>query len=130
MKGPGAAPSKYRCSINVFFLPQSSIGSLLKNQTDFLFSIERALREAKGVMGSPSGSDSKESTCNTGDPGLLLGLGRHPGEGKGNPLRYSCLGNSMYREAWWATVHWDRKQSDTTERLTLSHFPLQGPNSL
>ena len=80
------------------------------------------MREAKGVMGSPGGSDSKESTSNTGDPGSIPVLGRHPGEGNGNPLWYSCLGNSMHREAWRATVHWDHKQSDTTECLTLSHF--------
>ena len=33
------------------------------------------------------------------------GSGRSPGEGNGNPLQYSCLGNSMGRGAWWATVH-------------------------
>ena len=53
----------------------------------------------------PSGSDGKESTCNAGDPCLIPGLGRSPGEGKGNPLQYSCLGNPMDRGAWWATVH-------------------------
>ena len=37
--------------------------------------------------------------------GLILGLGRCPGEGNGNPLQYSCLGNLMDREAWQATVH-------------------------
>ena len=36
---------------------------------------------------------------------LIPGLGRSPGEGNGNPLQYSCLENSMDREAWWATVH-------------------------
>ena len=34
-----------------------------------------------------------------------LGLGRAPGEGNGNLLQYSCLENSMDREAWWATAH-------------------------
>ena len=53
----------------------------------------------------PSGSDGNESTCNAGDPCLIPGLGRSPGEGKGNPLQYSCLGNPMDRGAWWATVH-------------------------
>ena len=55
--------------------------------------------------GSPGGSDGKESACNAGDPGLIPGSGRSPGEGNGNPLQYSCLGNPMDREAWWATVH-------------------------
>ena len=41
----------------------------------------------------------------TRDSGSISGLGRHPGEGNGNPLQYSCLGNSMDRGAWRATVH-------------------------
>ena len=39
------------------------------------------------------------------DVGLIPGLGRSPGGGHGNPLQYSCLGNSLDRGAWWATVH-------------------------
>ena len=39
------------------------------------------------------------------DVGSISGLGRSPGEGNGNPLQYSCLGNPMDRGAWWATVH-------------------------
>ena len=39
------------------------------------------------------------------DVGLIPGLGRSPGEGNGNPLQYSCLGNPMDRRAWQATVH-------------------------
>ena len=47
------------------------------------------------------------SVCNAGDAGdmdSIPGLGRSPGEGHGNPLRYSCLENPMDREAWRATV--------------------------
>ena len=40
-----------------------------------------------------------------GDLNLIPGLGKSPGEGNGNPLHYSCLGNPMDRQAWWATVH-------------------------
>ena len=47
----------------------------------------------------------KEFACNAGDPGSIPGLGRCPGEGNGNPLQYSCLGNCMDRGAWQATVH-------------------------
>ena len=46
----------------------------------------------------PGISDTKESTCNAGDPGLIPGSGRSPAEGKGNPLQYSCLENSMKEE--------------------------------
>ena len=47
----------------------------------------------------------KESACNAEDPGSKPGLGRSSGEGNGNPLQYSCLGNPVDRGAWWATVH-------------------------
>ena len=43
----------------------------------------------------PCGSTGKESTCNVGDLGSIRGLGRSPGEGKGYPLQYSGLENSM-----------------------------------
>ena len=45
--------------------------------------------------GFPGDSAGKESTCNVGDLGLSPGLGRCPGEGKGYPLQYSGLENSM-----------------------------------
>ena len=48
---------------------------------------------------------SKESANNAADPGLILGSGRSPGEGNGDPLQYSCLENPMDRGAWRATVH-------------------------
>ena len=43
--------------------------------------------------------------ANAGDLGSILGSGRSPGEGSGNPSQYSCLENPMDRGAWWATVH-------------------------
>ena len=55
--------------------------------------------------GFPGGSDGKESTCNTGDLGLIPGLGRSPGGGHGNPLQYSYLENSRDRGTWRPTVH-------------------------
>ena len=58
-------------------------------------------------MGLPLWLSGKESTCNardTGDTGSILGPGRSPEEGNGNPLHYSCLGIPMYRGAWQATV--------------------------
>ena len=50
----------------------------------------------------------KNSLAYTGDikdTGLIPGSGRSPGEGTGNPLQYSCLGNLKDKEAWQATVH-------------------------
>ena len=46
----------------------------------------------------------KNLPANAGDMGSISGSGRLPGEGNGNPTRYSCLGNPMDREAWQATV--------------------------
>jgi len=63
----------------------------------------------------PGVSDDKESALSAGDPGLTPRSGRYPGEGDENPLQYSCLENSMDREAWWATVHGGRKGSDMAE---------------
>ena len=51
------------------------------------------------------GSDGKESACNAGDPGLIPGLERSPGEGNSNPHQYSCLENPVDRGAGGATVH-------------------------
>ena len=57
------------------------------------------------TLGFPDGSDGKESACNAGEPGLVPGWGRSPGEGHGHSLQFSCLENPMDRGAWWATVH-------------------------
>ena len=46
-------------------------------------------------MGFSGGSDAKESACNAGDLGSIPGLGRSPGDGKGYPLQYSSLENSV-----------------------------------
>ena len=67
-------------------------------------------------MGFPGGSDGKESACNKGDPGAILGLDRSPEEGNGTPLQYSCLKGSMDRETWWVIGH-DVAESDTIEQL-------------
>ena len=65
----------------------------------------RSLEDKHVFKGFPSGSDGKESACNTEDLGMMPGWGRSPGEGNGNPLQYSCLENSMDREDGQATVH-------------------------
>ena len=47
----------------------------------------------------------KNLPVNAGDAGLIPGSGRSPGEGNGNPVQYSCLGNAMDRGTRWAIVH-------------------------
>ena len=49
-------------------------------------------------MGFPGGSEVKASAWNAGDPSLIPGSGKYPGEGNGNPLQYSCLENPMEEE--------------------------------
>ena len=66
--------------------------------------------------GFPGGSDDKECTYCAGDLGSIPGSGRSPGEGKGYPLYYSYLENSMD-----CIVHGGHKESDTTERLIFYH---------
>ena len=63
------------------------------------FSVTECLVELK------FGSEGKESACNAGDLGSILGLGRSPGDGSSNPLQYSCLENPMDRGAWQTMVH-------------------------
>ena len=53
-------------------------------------------------------------SANAGDVGSIPGSGRSPGEGNGNPLLYSCLGNPRDRGAWQATIHGVTEESDMT----------------
>ena len=55
---------------------------------------------AFGFLFFPGSSDGKESACNAEDLGSIPGLGRSPGDGKGYPLQYYGLENSMDRGAW------------------------------
>ena len=64
--------------------------------------------------GFPGGTMVENPPANVGDVGSVPGSGRSPGEGNGNPLQYSCLGNPMDRGAWWTTVHEISKELDTT----------------
>ena len=69
--------------------------------TDCTFAQSTALTHCySNTQDSPGGSDGKVSVYSVGDPGSIPGLGRSPGEGKGNPLQYYCLENPMDRGAW------------------------------
>ena len=62
-------------------------------------------RWALSAEGLSCSSNGKESACDAGHQGSIPGSGRSSGEGSGLQLQYSCLWNSMDREAWWAIVH-------------------------
>ena len=66
----------------------------------------------KCFKGFPDDTVVMNPSASAGDAGLIPGLGRSPGEGNGNPLQYSCLGNPMDRGAWRATVRGVAKESD------------------
>ena len=73
-------------------------------------------------MGLPGGAVVKNLPANTGDArdtGSIPGSGRSPGVGNGNPLHYSCLGNSMDKGSWWTTVHGVAKSQ--TQLSTAAH---------
>ena len=74
------------------------------------------------IVSYAGGSDGKVSAYNVGDPGSILGLGRSPGEGNGNPLQYSCLENCMDGGAWWATVHGVAKSRTQLSDFTHTHM--------
>ena len=72
------------------------------------------------AFGLPWFSDGKESACNAGDPGLIPGSGRSPGERNGYPLQYSCLRRSHGQRRLAGYSPWGHKES---KQLTLSfHF--------
>ena len=73
-------------------------------------------------QGFPGGSHGKESACSEGDPGLIPGSGRSPGEGNGNPLQYSYLENPMDGGAWQAAVHRVAKSWTQLSDFTFSIF--------
>ena len=64
------------------------------------------------MLGLPGWLSGKESACNAREAGSIPGSGRSPGEGNGNPLQYSCLGNPMDKGAWLAAVHGVAKKSN------------------
>ena len=86
-----------------------------------LFEIIIILVNTNRKQGFPGGSAVKSPPAKAGDVGSTPGLRRILGEGNGNPLQYSSLGNPLDRGAWQATVHEVAKS-----RTGLSDFHLKG----
>ena len=97
-------------NLKIAFLSLCMINSLLLNLGP---------KREFSYLSFPGGSDGKVPACKVGDPGLIPGSGRSPGEGNGHPLQYSCLENSMDGGAWWPTV-----QGVTKSQTQLSNFTL------
>ena len=79
--------------------------TVIPNITEFfsprvLVQLPSKLRGTFYTSDFPDGSDGKASAYNAGDPGLIPGSRRSPGEGNGNPLQYSCLEDPMDGGAW------------------------------
>ena len=91
----------WRCSISICSAAQSGCCRLWELQG---YTWPIPLKGCFPLFGLPPGLSGKESSCNV-EVGSISGSGRAPGEGNGNPLQYSCLGNPMEREDWWTTVH-------------------------
>ena len=99
----------YRFSILcILYLTNIYWSDSAQDELDLIMNYHRDSINFQSILticrGFPGGSDSKESACCVGDPGSILGSGRSPGEGNGNPLQYSCLENPMDRGAWWVTT--------------------------
>ena len=81
--------------------------------------LEKEYTPHTSILGLPCGSSGKESACNAGDLGSIPGLGRAPGEGKGYPLQYSGLENSVNyivhgitkSQTWLSNFHFQSTQT-------------------
>ena len=73
------------------------------------------------VIHFPGGSEDKESTCKVGDSGSILGLGRSPEEGNGNPLQYSCLEDPLRQRSLVGYSPYSLTELDTIEWLRQTH---------
>ena len=80
------------------------LGGLFSQSTECLIWLF-VLNSSQGFPGGPVVKNLSGNARDSRDPGLSPRLGISSGEGNGNPLQYSCLGNPMDKGAWWATVH-------------------------
>ena len=100
---PESTPQKKSIKLKLRGILQNNFSALFKNVSVMKYK-ERprncsSLKETKETMVFPGGSVVKDLPVNAEDTGLIPGLGRSPGVGKGYPLQYSCLKNSVDRRA-------------------------------
>ena len=81
----------------------------------------------QSLWGFPGGSVVRNPPANAEDSGLLTRSGISPGEGNGNPLKYSCLGNPMDRGAWWPIVHGLKKVGHNSKYITVYRLDFTNP---
>ena len=96
-----------------------SLHNDLENSHYYTMQLENSPHSNKVNKNKSCGSAGKESACNVGDLGLIPSLERSPGEGKGYPLQYSGLENSME-----CIGHGGHKESDTTEQLSHANLKI------
>ena len=115
----------YRCLLGSFWLKARAVIRQLKSLTPhacvirwfwciWLYNFPEFWRRVNRTLGFPGGSAVKNPPANAEDVGSVSEQGRSPGKGNGNPLQYSCLGNTIDRGTWQAYSPWDRKELDTT----------------
>ena len=89
--------------------------------SEFVTYVSQICLSPNAYWGFSGGSNSKESACNAGDPGLIPGSERSPGGGNGNLFQFSCLENSMEGGSWQAIVHGIAKSQTQLKEL---QFPF------
>ena len=103
---------------------RSLVGQGTKIPQDIQHRQENTLKKKKSTKrGFPGASVSKESASNAGDLSSIPGSGRSPGEGNGNLLQYSCLGNPMDRGPRRATGHGVARVGQDIAMKPLIYFP-------
>ena len=94
----------HRKNLKIIFLKSYMLLKFISKHFIFIIVILNGTLSSN-LSSNMCSSGGKEFPCNAGDLGSIPGSGRSPGEGKGGPLHYSCLGNPMDTRAWQATVH-------------------------
>ena len=103
MEEPGGLYSPWGCTeLNMTKATWHTASTLISSISCDMHTVHLIIQMFKNT--SPGDSSGKESACSAGDSGSFPGLGRSPGEGNGNPLKYACLENSKDGGAWRATV--------------------------